>query len=123
MGANIAAAILEVQGRRIPDGDLAEVQSLRDALRTWSSGESDAGANIAQQAVAALEGAEACAAYASGMAALRAVLEAQSLRPGDRMVMPADDYGATMALFKAFLAPRQVELHPLLLSEMDAPGK
>src|SRR5262249_50823962 len=55
------------------------------------------------------------------MAALRAVLEAQSLRPGDRVVMPADGYGATRALFKALLAARQVELHALVLSEADAP--
>ena len=78
---------------------------------------------LLEEAVAALEDAEACAAYASGMSALRAVLEAQSLRPGDRVVMPADGYGATRALFKALLAPREVELHPLLLSEHDAPRK
>src|SRR5262249_30818153 len=78
---------------------------------------------LLEEAVAALEGAEACVAYASGMAALRAVLEAQSLRPGDRVVIPADGYSATMALFKALLAPRQVELHPLLLSETDAPRR
>lgn len=78
---------------------------------------------LLEEAVAALEGAEACVCYASGMAALRAVLDAQSLKPGDRVVMPADGYGATRALFKSALAARQVELHPLLLSEADAPAK
>ena len=78
---------------------------------------------LLEEAVAALEGAEACVCYASGMAALRAVLEAQSLKPGDRVVMPADGYGATRALFKSVLAARQVELFPMLLSEAEAPGK
>ena len=37
---------------------------------------------LLEEAVAALEGAEACVAYASGMAALRAVFEAQDLKAG-----------------------------------------
>src|SRR5260370_40949616 len=78
---------------------------------------------LLEEAVAALEGAEACGCYASGMAALRAVLEAQSLKRGDRVVMPADGYGATRALFKSVLAARQVELFPMLLSEAEALGK
>src|SRR5258707_6017063 len=71
---------------------------------------------LLEEAVAALEGAEACVCYASGMAALRAVLEAQSLKPGERVVMPADGYGATRALFKSDLAARLVQLLPMLLS-------
>jgi cystathionine gamma-synthase/methionine-gamma-lyase len=75
---------------------------------------------LLEEAVAALEGAEACVAFASGMAALRAVLDAQPLASGDCVVMPADGYGATRALFKSSLARRGVELHPLILSEPEA---
>ncbi len=78
---------------------------------------------LLEEAVAALEGAEACVAFASGMAALRAVLDAQPLASGDCVVMPADGYGATRALFKSSLARRGIELHPLILSEPGTGGK
>src|SRR5262244_2162718 len=78
---------------------------------------------LLEEAIAALEGAEACAAFASGMAALKALLEVQPLVAGDRMVMPFDCYGTTRALFKAALAARGVELHSLPLAEANAPGK
>jgi len=80
-------------------------------------------ASLLEEAVAALEGAEAAAAYASGMAALRAVWEAQGLRPGDKVVMALDGYGATRALYKQLAARSGVELHPLLLSAKDAPAR
>jgi cystathionine gamma-synthase len=80
-------------------------------------------AELLEEAVAALEGADACAVFASGMAALKAVLDAQPLSPGDRVVMPFDGYGTTRALYKAVLAARGVELHPLPLADPAAPGK
>ncbi|MDC0714427.1 aminotransferase class I/II-fold pyridoxal phosphate-dependent enzyme [Stigmatella sp. ncwal1] len=78
---------------------------------------------LLEEAVAALEGAEACVSYASGMAALRAVFEAQNLQRGDRVVMPGDGYGVTRALYKALCARLGVELHALSLSEAQAPGR
>ena len=80
-------------------------------------------AALLEQAVAALEGAEDCAAYASGMAALKAVLDAQGLKPGDRVVMTSDGYGATRLLYKTELADRGVELVPVPLCAPDAPGR
>jgi cystathionine gamma-synthase len=81
------------------------------------------GSSLLEQAVTELEGAEDCAAYASGMAALKAVLDAQELRPGDRMVMTSDGYGATRLLYKAELAARGVELVAIPLCAADAPGR
>jgi cystathionine gamma-synthase len=75
---------------------------------------------LLEEAVAALEGAEAAAVFGSGMAALRAVWDAQGLKPGERVVMAADGYGATRALYKVLAARAQVELHPLLLAGKDA---
>jgi cystathionine gamma-synthase len=78
---------------------------------------------LLEESVAALEGAEACVSYASGMAALRAVFEAQNLQLGDRVVMPADGYGVTRLLFKTLCARARVELHPLLLTDPKAPER
>src|SRR5687767_14435899 len=76
--------------------------------------------SLLEEAVAALEGAEACVSYSSGMAALRAVFEAQNLQAGDRIVMPADGYGVTRLLFKTLCARSGVELHPLVLTDPQA---
>lgn len=75
---------------------------------------------LLEQAIAALEGAEDCAVYASGMAALRAIFESQGLAAGDRVVVPADGYGATRALYKQLAAERGIELVPLMLTESAA---
>jgi cystathionine beta-lyase/cystathionine gamma-synthase len=80
-------------------------------------------AELLEEAIAALEGAEACAAFASGMAALKAVLDVQPLSPGDRVVMPFDGYGTVRALYKAMLAARGVELHAFALADPAAAGK
>jgi cystathionine gamma-synthase len=77
-------------------------------------------ASLLEEAVAALEGAPACAAFASGMAALRAVLDAQGLRAGDAVVMPADAYGMSQALIKAHAASRGLVLHALSLSTPES---
>src|SRR5262249_16371124 len=80
-------------------------------------------AALLEEAIAALEGVEACPPFAGGMAGLKALLEVQPLAAGDRVVMPFDCYGTTRALFKAALAARGVELHSLPLAEANAPGK
>jgi cystathionine beta-lyase/cystathionine gamma-synthase len=80
-------------------------------------------AALLEEAMAALEGTEACAVFGSGMAALKALVDAQPLAAGDRVVMPSDCYGTTRALLKSTLAPRGVELHSLALAEPNAPGK
>jgi cystathionine beta-lyase/cystathionine gamma-synthase len=72
---------------------------------------------LLEEAVAALEGAESSAVFGSGMAALRAVFDAQGLSPGDRVVLPVDGYGATRALFKRLADQHKVELFPLKLSD------
>jgi cystathionine gamma-synthase len=78
---------------------------------------------LLEEAVAALEGAEASCAFGSGMAALRALWDAQGLKPKEKVVMGADGYGATRALYKALAARSGVELHALLLSAKDAPER
>lgn len=50
-----------------------------------------------EETVAALEGAESCIAFTSGMAAISAVLEL--FVPGDRILCSADLYGGTVLLF------------------------
>ena len=89
----------------------------KDFVYTRIRGEN---AVLLEEAVAALEGAEASAVFGSGMAALRAVFDAQGLAPGDRVVMPADGYGATRALFKRLSDQQRVELHALKLSDPSA---
>lgn len=78
-------------------------------------------AELLEQAVAALEGAEDCVAYASGMAALKAVLEAQPLKAGDTVALCDDGYGATRASYTAYLDARGIALHALPLSSPNAP--
>ena len=53
--------------------------------------------NHLEETVAALEGAEKCIAFTSGMAAITAVFEL--FAPGDRVVASADLYGGTVLLF------------------------
>lgn len=80
-------------------------------------------AALLEEAVAALEGAEACVAYGSGMAALRSIFDAQPWKAGDRLVMPADGYGVTRLLYKSLCARLGVELHALMLSDAKAPER
>jgi cystathionine beta-lyase/cystathionine gamma-synthase len=57
------------------------------------------------------------------MAALKAVFEAQQLRPGDRVVMPGDGYGVTRLLFKQLCARSGVELHALMMTDPGTPAR
>ncbi len=77
-------------------------------------------AQLLEEAIAALEGAAACAVYASGMAALRAVFDAQGLKAGDKVVLPGDGYGATRALYSQLCVERGVRLVPVMLAEAGA---
>lgn len=79
--------------------------------------------HLLEEAIAELEGAEDCVTYASGMAALRAVWDAQELKAGQRVVMPLDGYGVTRSLYKRLAAQAGVELVALRLSEKDAPAR
>ncbi|MCP3138501.1 trans-sulfuration enzyme family protein [Pyxidicoccus xibeiensis] len=78
---------------------------------------------LLEEAVAALEGAEACVAYASGMAALRSVFEAQGFKQGDSLVMPADGYGVTRLLYKNLCATLGVTLHALMMTDARTPER
>jgi cystathionine gamma-synthase len=80
-------------------------------------------AALLEEAMAALEGGDGCVAYATGMAALRALIEAQGLKSGDAVVIPADCYGVTRALFKAHCAARGATLHSLDLAQASAPER
>jgi cystathionine gamma-synthase len=125
-------------GSRLPESSAIPITpAIHPAAVSWfdSSGELDAaldgkdfvytrirGENsvLLEEAVAALEGAETSAVFGSGMAALRAVFDAQGLSPGDRVVLPVDGYGATRALFKRLADQQKVELFPLKLSDPAA---
>lgn len=78
-------------------------------------------AELLEEAVAALEGAEDCASYATGMAALRAVFDVQGLKQGDTVVMASDGYGVTRSLMKSLCGELGVNLVALQLSAADAP--
>ncbi|NBD13641.1 MULTISPECIES: PLP-dependent aspartate aminotransferase family protein [Corallococcus] len=80
-------------------------------------------AALLEEAVAALEGAESCVAYASGMAALRSLFDAQPWKAGDVLVVPTDGYGVTRLLYKNLCARWGVELRPLNQTEADAPAR
>ena len=78
----------------------------RPANPTWTAFET---------AVGALDGGE-CVAFASGMAAIAAVLRLAA-RPGRAIVLPSDGYYQTRALAHAELAPLGVEIR-----EVPTPG-
>src|SRR5690606_2582429 len=69
--------------------------------------------------LAALEGVEHCATFASGLAAENAILQAY-LRPGDEVVVPLDVYGGTLSLLHRVFAPLGCVPRPVDLSDLDA---
>lgn len=73
-----------------------------------------------ESAVAALEGAEHCAAFGSGMAALHAALLAAGLATGDRLVAARDLYAATYTLLNTILRPLGVRTTFVDLNEPAA---
>lgn len=69
--------------------------------------------------LASLEGVTHCAAFASGLAAENAILQAY-LRPGDEVVVPVDVYGGTFRLLNTVFAPIGCVAKPVDLSDLDA---
>lgn len=72
-----------------------------------------------EQRLAALEGAEACVATASGMAAIHATCVAH-LQAGDHIVCSASVFGSTVKLFEAYLRKFNVDIDYVALD--DAAG-
>ncbi len=70
-------------------------------------------------ALAALEGVEHCAVFASGLAAEHAVLTA-FLAPGDEIVVPLDVYGGTYRLLHQVFQPRGVIVKQADFNDLDA---
>ena len=71
-----------------------------------------------EAALAALEGGAACAAFASGLAAVTAVL--QGLAPGDHVVAPSDIYHGTANVLKHLFAKWRVEASFVDMTSADA---
>ncbi len=64
-----------------------------------------------EAAVASLEGGEGAVSFASGMAAIHAVLLAAGVQAGTCVLAARDLYGATTALLSQFFAAQGVEVH------------
>jgi cystathionine beta-lyase/cystathionine gamma-synthase len=69
-----------------------------------------------EDVLAELEGVAHCAAFASGLAAENAILQAY-LRPGDEVVVPLDVYGGTFRLLNTVFAPLGLTIKPTDLSD------
>ncbi|MDQ3171608.1 MAG: PLP-dependent aspartate aminotransferase family protein [Acidobacteriota bacterium] len=72
-----------------------------------------------EDVLAELEGVAHCAAFASGLAAENAILQAY-LRPGDEVVVPLDVYGGTFRLLNTVFAPLGLTIKPTDLSDAAA---
>jgi cystathionine gamma-lyase len=72
-----------------------------------------------EDVLAELEGVRHCAAFASGLAAENAILQAY-LRHGDEIVVPLDVYGGTFRLLNTVFAPLGCTVKPTDLSDADA---
>jgi cystathionine gamma-synthase len=74
--------------------------------------------NALEDALAALEGGAAAAAFASGLAAVTAVF--QTLAPGDHVVAPKDIYHGTANVLKHLFAKWGVEFTFVDMTDLDA---
>jgi cystathionine beta-lyase/cystathionine gamma-synthase len=72
-----------------------------------------------EEALAELEGAEACHVTASGMAAIHAVM-LSTLRAGDHVVVPSAVYGGVVGLAQAILARVAIEVTAVDTTDADA---
>jgi len=72
-----------------------------------------------EDVLADLEGVAHCAAFASGLAAENAILQAY-LRPGDEIVVPLDVYGGTFRLLNTVFKPLDLRVTPADLADLDA---
>jgi cystathionine gamma-synthase len=71
-----------------------------------------------EAALAALEGGAACAAFASGLAAVSAIF--QGLAPGDHVVAPQDIYHGTANVLRHLFAKWQVQASFVDMTSLDA---
>lgn len=71
-----------------------------------------------ERAIADLEGGADAAAFSSGMAAVTAV--AQTLRPGDRILVPEDCYHGTIAMLDQVMGPWGLGLVPVAMTDPRA---
>lgn len=71
-----------------------------------------------EQRLAALEGAEACVATASGMAAIHSTCVAH-LQSGDHIICSASVFGSTVKLFEAYLRKFGVEIDYVALGDLN----
>jgi len=71
-----------------------------------------------EAALAALDGGAACAAFASGLAAVTAVI--QGLAPGDHVVAPSDIYHGTANVLKHLFAKWRVDATFIDMTSADA---
>lgn len=76
-----------------------------------------------EQAMASLEGAETAVAFASGMAALHAVLLALELRAGDCVLASRDLYGATHMLLQTVFQPLGLRVETMAMDDPAAVGR
>ena len=72
-----------------------------------------------EDVLADLEGVRHCAAFASGLAAENAILQAY-LEPGDEIVVPLDVYGGTFRLLNTVFKPLGCTVVPTDLADADA---
>lgn len=75
-----------------------------------------------EQVIAALEGVDHCAVFASGLAAEHAVLHA-CLRPRDEVVVPIDVYGGTFRLLTKVFAAFELQIVPVDTTDLEAVGR
>jgi len=71
-----------------------------------------------EQCLAVLEGASHGLAFASGMAAIDALL--RQLRPGDQVLIPDDAYGGTYRLVSGVHAPAGLAYQPVAVHDLGA---
>jgi cystathionine gamma-lyase/cystathionine beta-lyase len=72
-----------------------------------------------EDVLAALEGVKYAAAFASGIAAENAVLQAY-LRPGDEIIIPRDVYGGTYRILNKVFQPIGVVVRQIETSDLKA---
>jgi cystathionine gamma-synthase len=121
---------LAVHAGAEPDGETGAVAPPLHLSTTFVHGAADDPATFSYQrvdnptqrrleaALAALEGGERALAFASGMAAVAAVLD--TLRRGDRVVVPEDCYVGTRGYAAEVLPERGVEVATIDITDPDA---
>jgi cystathionine gamma-synthase len=116
-----AAVVPVVQSATFAWPDLAswEAVALKQAPGHIYSRNSNPTVAALEAKIAALDGAEAAAAFSTGMAAISGTLFAL-LKPGDRLVSIKDSYGGTNVLFEEFLPRQKVEVALCPTTDHDA---